>query len=240
MHEGWTLLAALAARTTRLRLGLLVTSNRIRPPALLAKIAAEVDVVSGGRLVLGIGAGSRTSVPWARREYDAHGLPYVSAAEAVGSLAEACTIIGRLWSEDEPFDFAGQHHQLVGAFCNPKPVQSPPPILIGGRGPRVLRVAAEHARIWNVPGPPANGLDELRDLNRQLDERCAAIGRDPAEIVRSTVIGVSFDDPEPAVRNARELLDIGFGHVVFSLPPPYPAGAARYVADEIIAPLGRG
>ncbi len=144
-------------------------------------------------------------MPWARREYDAHGLPYVSAAEAAGSLAEACTIIGRLWNKDEPFDFAGQHHQLVGAFCNPKPVQSPPPILIGGRGPRVLRVAAEHARIWNVPGPPANGLDELRDLNRQLDERCAAIGRDPAEIVRSTVIGVSFDDPEPAVRNAREL-----------------------------------
>ena len=116
-------------------------------------------------------------------------------------------------------------------------MQSPPPILIGGRGPRVLRVAAEHARIWNVPAP--NDLDELRDLNRQLDERSAAIGRDPAEIVRSTLIGVSFDDPEPAIRTARELLGIGFGHIVFSLPPPYPAGAARYVADEIIAPLGR-
>src|SRR6201996_5131488 len=136
IFEGWTLLSALAAQTSRLRLGLMVTSNRIRPPALLAKIAATVDVVSGGRLDFGIGAGSRTDIPWARREYDAYGLPYGSARDAVGSLAEACTVIKRLWGEDAPFDFHGRYYDLTGAFCNPKPVQRPrPPIMIGGQGP---------------------------------------------------------------------------------------------------------
>jgi alkanesulfonate monooxygenase SsuD/methylene tetrahydromethanopterin reductase-like flavin-dependent oxidoreductase (luciferase family) len=133
VHEGWTLLAALAAQTERLRLGLLVTSNRFRPPAVLAKIAATVDVVSGGRLDFGIGAGSRPDHPPARREYDAHGLPFHDFAHSVGSLAEACTVIQRLWTETEPFDFDGTYVQLTGAFCNPKPAQRPyPPILIGG------------------------------------------------------------------------------------------------------------
>jgi len=91
IYEGWTLLSALAAQTRRLRIGLLVTSNRFRPPAVLAKIATTVDVVSGGRLDFGIGAGSRPGHPLARREYEAHGLPYHDAAHAVGSLAEACT-----------------------------------------------------------------------------------------------------------------------------------------------------
>ncbi len=100
--EGWTLLSALAAQTERLRLGLLVTSNRFRSPAVLAKIATTVDIVSGGRLDLGIGAGSRPSVPMARREYEAHGLPYHDAAHAVGSLAEACTIIRRPQARPAP------------------------------------------------------------------------------------------------------------------------------------------
>src|SRR5688572_7553392 len=132
IFEGWTLLSALAAQTERLRLGLLVTSNRFRPPAVLAKIAATVDIVSGGRLDFGIGAGSRPGHPLARREYDAHGLPYHDAAQAVESLAEACTVIRRLWTEAEPFDFHGEHVRVTGAFGNPKPVQRPhPPILIG-------------------------------------------------------------------------------------------------------------
>src|SRR6202163_4364605 len=106
-YEGWTLLSALAAQTHRLRVGLLVTSNRFRPPAMRAKIATTVYIVSGGRLDFGIGAGSRPSHPLARREYDAHGLPFHHSAHAVGSLAEACTVIRRLWTETEPFDFHG-------------------------------------------------------------------------------------------------------------------------------------
>src|ERR1700684_3279114 len=132
-YEGWTLLSALAAQTRRLRLGLLVTSNRFRPPAMLAKIATTVDIVSGGRLDFGIGAGSRPSHPLARREYAAHGLPYDDFAHSVGSLAEACTVIRRLWTSDQPFDFDGAYVHLTGAFGNPKPIQRPyPPIMIGG------------------------------------------------------------------------------------------------------------
>src|SRR3954463_13886711 len=100
--EGWTLLSALAAQTQRLRVGLLVTSNRFRPPAMLAKMAATVDVVAGGRLDFGIGVGSRPGHPLARREYEAHGLPFHDQEHAIGALAEACAAIRRLWTANEP------------------------------------------------------------------------------------------------------------------------------------------
>ncbi|WUL70218.1 LLM class flavin-dependent oxidoreductase [Amycolatopsis sp. NBC_00345] len=232
IFEGWTLLSALAASTERLRLGLMVTSNRFRPPAILAKIATTVDVVSGGRLEFGIGAGSRPSVPMARREYDAHGLPYHDAAHAVESLAEACTVIRRLWTEDKPFDFAGTHHQLTGAFANPKPVQHPhPPIVIGGRAAATLRVAAEHADRWNIPG---GDLEDAVSRSAMLDRYCEDIGRDPAEITRSIFLSVSYDQPETTREAIREATGAGFSHVILGLSSPYPAGVARWLADELI------
>ncbi len=194
IYEGWTLLSALAAQTRRLRIGLLVTSNRFRPPAVLAKIATTVDVVSGGRLDFGIGAGSRPSHPLARREYEAHGLPYHDAAHAVGSLAEACRVIKRLWTETEPFDFDGTYVQLKGAFGNPKPVQRPhPPIMIGGRATPTLRVVAEHADLWNIPG--GGDIDDLLGRSALLDRFCTEIGRDPAEITRSIHLPVYYGQP---------------------------------------------
>jgi alkanesulfonate monooxygenase SsuD/methylene tetrahydromethanopterin reductase-like flavin-dependent oxidoreductase (luciferase family) len=233
IFEGWTLLSALAAQTERLRLGLLVTSNRIRPPAMLAKIAATVDIVSGGRLDFGIGAGSRTSIPWARREYDANGLPYHDAAYAVGSLGEACTVIRRLWTEDEPLDFDGTYLHLTGAYCNPKPVQRPyPPIMIGGAASATLRVVAEHADVWNIPSRDADGLASRSAL---LDRFCAEIGRDPAEITRSVTQPVSYDDPGGTRDSIAAAVAAGFQHVVLSLPAPYPGNVARWVADEIIS-----
>ena len=232
IFEGWTLLSALAAQTDRLRLGLLVTSNRIRPPAMLAKIAATVDIVSGGRLDFGIGAGSRTSIPWARREYDANGLPYHDAAYAVGSLGEACTVIRRLWTEDEPFDYDGTYIHLTGAYCNPKPVQRPyPPIMIGGAASATLRVVAEHADMWNIPSLDADGLVSRSAL---LDRFCAEIGRDPAEITRSVIQPVSYDDPGGTRDSIAAAVEAGFRHIVLSLPAPYPDSVARWVADEII------
>jgi alkanesulfonate monooxygenase SsuD/methylene tetrahydromethanopterin reductase-like flavin-dependent oxidoreductase (luciferase family) len=232
IFEGWTLLSALAAQTERLRLGLLVTSNRFRPPAMLAKIAATVDIVSAGRLDFGIGAGSRTSIPWARREYDANGLPYHDAAYAVGSLGEACTVIRRLWTDDEPFDFDGAYVHLTGAYCNPKPVQRPhPPIMIGGAASATLRVVAEHADVWNIPSRDVDGLVSRSAL---LDRFCAEIGRDPAEITRSVTQPVSYDDPGGTRDSIAAAVDVGFRHVVLTLPAPYPDHVARWVADEII------
>ncbi|MEU2926750.1 LLM class flavin-dependent oxidoreductase [Streptomyces sp. NPDC007251] len=235
VYEGWTLLSALAAHTRRLRLGVLVTSNRFRPPALLAKIAATVDIVSGGRLDFGIGVGSRPGHPLARREYDAHGLPFHDSAHAVASLAEACTVIRRLWTATEPFDFHGTHHHLTGAFGNPKPVQRPhPPILVGGRSSATLRVVAEHADLWNIPG--GGDIDDLVSRSALLDRYCAEIGRDPAAITRSIHLPVFYDRPGDTRHTIREAVDAGFRHVVLGLPAPYPAKVAQWVTDELITP----
>jgi alkanesulfonate monooxygenase SsuD/methylene tetrahydromethanopterin reductase-like flavin-dependent oxidoreductase (luciferase family) len=234
--EGWTLLSAVAAQTSRVRLGLLVTSNRFRPPAMLAKIAATVDIVSGGRLEFGIGAGSRTDIPWARREYDANGLPYLDARQAVGRLAEACTVIRRLWAEDKPFDFHGSHLDLTGAFCNPKPVQRPhPPIVIGGRSAATLRVVAEHADVWNMPG---GDMDDAVRRGALLDRLCSEIGRDPASITRSIVLGVSYEKPGTTREAVGRAIAAGFRHIVLGLPAPYPASVAGWVTEEIITASG--
>jgi alkanesulfonate monooxygenase SsuD/methylene tetrahydromethanopterin reductase-like flavin-dependent oxidoreductase (luciferase family) len=231
VFEGWTLLSALAAQTERLRLGVLVTSNRIRPPALLAKIAATVDIVADGRLDLGIGAGSRPSWPGAAREYEAHGLPFHDAAHAIGSLAESCTIIRRLWTDDAPFDYDGTYHQLAGAFCNPKPVQAHLPIVIGGRSTPVLRVVAEHADVWNVPG--ADLADAVK-RGARLDQFCEELGRDPSTITRSIHLQVDHGQPAATRERISAALDAGFEHVVLGLPAPYPEGVAEWVADKLL------
>jgi alkanesulfonate monooxygenase SsuD/methylene tetrahydromethanopterin reductase-like flavin-dependent oxidoreductase (luciferase family) len=210
--EAWTLLAALAAQTRRLRLGVIVTSNRTRSPALLAKMAATVDHISGGRLVFGIGAGgSRVADPaglaLVKRELGAYGFDVVPTGEAIGALAEACTIVRRMWTESEPFDFDGRWYRLHGAVCEPKPIQRPgPPVMIGAGGRRSLRVVAEQADIWNCPTlrraiergelPGRSGdVEEFRRLSGVLDEHCAEIGRDPATITRSVQLLVQ---PTPA------------------------------------------
>lgn len=237
--EAWTLLAALATQTRRLRLGVIVTSNRLRPPAVLAKMAATVDQISGGRLVFGIGAGgSRVADPagleTVRREFDAYGIDVVSPADAVGALAEACTIVRRMWSEDEPFDFDGRYYQLKGTVCEPKPVQRPgPPIMIGAGGERrALRVVAEHADIWNSP---TRTVDEFRHKNRILDEHCTAIGRDPATIVRSVQVLLRDTEPATVRGQLREYIEAGATHLV--LVPVPPAPPLRQLVEEVIEPV---
>jgi alkanesulfonate monooxygenase SsuD/methylene tetrahydromethanopterin reductase-like flavin-dependent oxidoreductase (luciferase family) len=233
IFEGWTLLSALAARTERLRLGVMVTSNRFRPPAMLAKIATTVDIVSDGRLDFGIGVGSRPDHPLAKREYDGHGLPYLDSKGAVAGLGEALAVIRRLWTSAEPFDFAGEHVQLTGAFGNPKPIQRPhPPILIGGRSSATLRLVAEHADLWNIPG---GNIEDAASRSALLDRYCAEIGRDPATITRSIFLPVSYDQPAATRAAVKEAVDAGFSHIVFGLSTPYPDGVARWVADELIA-----
>jgi alkanesulfonate monooxygenase SsuD/methylene tetrahydromethanopterin reductase-like flavin-dependent oxidoreductase (luciferase family) len=236
--EAWTLLAALAAQTSRLRLGVIVTSNRLRSPTLLAKMAATVDQIADGRLVLGIGAGgSRVAVQNpAVREFEAYGVPLVSPGDAVRDLAQSCEIIRRMWTEDEPFDFDGPTIRLRGAVCEPKPVQKPhPPILIGGHGDRVLRIVAEHADIWNYPGAPGQ---DFAERTKVLDEHCAAIGRDSGEIVRSMQTVVRCDEPgEPAATRALllQMIDAGVRHIV--LAAVLGNRPLRWVVDEVIDPV---
>ncbi|MEV0146260.1 MULTISPECIES: LLM class flavin-dependent oxidoreductase [unclassified Nonomuraea] len=237
IHEGWTILAALAARTERLGFGHLVTSNLTRSPALLAKMAATVDAVAPGRLVLGLGVGGThqpgdTLVP---REYGAYGLTIATPGEGVARLAESCQIIKRMWTEDR-FDFDGRHYRLRDVICEPKPARRPP-LLIGGWGDRTLGVVAEHADIWNVPGPPHNSLDFIAERSRTLDERCAALGRDPATLTRSTQVMAAYDDPGATRAAVKELAAIGVTHIVLNLRPPFPEGVARWAVEEIIAPL---
>ncbi|MGK5529224.1 LLM class flavin-dependent oxidoreductase [Streptomyces sp. URMC 129] len=236
--EGWTLLSALAARTERLGLGVLVSGAPVRPPAVLAKMAATVDHIAGGRLTVGIGAGGTrlASGPTpAAAEYEAFGIDLHAPADAVARLGEACAILRRLWTEDE-VDFSGRFYELKGATCFPRPVRRPP-LVIGGAGRRTLRVVAEHADIWNISGPPHNSVDVVRDRNRVLDEHCAAIGRDPAEITRSVQTHAVYDDPAATRALVLEFVEAGATHIVLSLRPPYPEGAARWAADEIINPV---
>lgn len=229
--ENWTLLGALAAQTRRLRIGHLVTSNLYRSPPVLAKMATTIDIISGGRLVLGIGAG------WSSPEQDAYGAPRLSAAERIGRLDEACRVIRRAWTE-AAFDFDGRYYQLNGVICEPKPVQQPhPPILIGGKGERrTLRVVADHADIWNFSGSRGDAAGELRRLNGILDEHCRAAGRDPDEISRSVQLFAEPDALDRTRRQVVDLIDAGADQIVLNLLPPFDGLLPRLVR-EVIEPV---
>lgn len=174
--EAFTMLAALSQVTERAELGQLVTCASYRNPGLLAKEAACVDVFSGGRLILGIGAG------WFDREYQAYGYEYLPDRTRLAVLEETLTVIPRLWSE-ETVDFSGEHLQFDGAFCDPKPIRSPrPPIWVGGGGERVtLRIAAQHADAtnWQV------GLEAFVHKSEVLAGHCREVGREFETIVRT-------------------------------------------------------
>jgi alkanesulfonate monooxygenase SsuD/methylene tetrahydromethanopterin reductase-like flavin-dependent oxidoreductase (luciferase family) len=244
--EGWTLLTALAAQTTRLRLGLLVTSNRIRPPAVLGKIASTLDVISGGRLIMGLGAGGThqpaglSGIPGpnpAIEEYAAYGLTLVPPREGIDRLRETIEILRRMWTEDE-FDFHGRYYTLERTRNAPKPVQEGgPPLLIGGWGNRMLRLVAEYADTWNISGPPHVDFDTLADRVRRLDAECERIGRDPSTISRSLQQIVSYDDPAETRAIVGKAVGLGFDHIVLSLPRPYPDHAVRWLVREIIDPF---
>jgi alkanesulfonate monooxygenase SsuD/methylene tetrahydromethanopterin reductase-like flavin-dependent oxidoreductase (luciferase family) len=239
--EGWTTLAALAAGTTRLGLGLSVTSNVLRPPTLLGKMAATVDVISGGRLTLGIGVGATAmhveGQELAEREFRAYGLPLLPPAEGRERLAEACGVFRRMWTE-EVFDHDGPYLTLRGMRCEPKPVQRPgPPIMIGAWGDRSLRIVAEHADLWNVPGPPHRDVAFVAERGRVLEDHCAAIGRDPREITWSVQLVADAADPARTRGAVGDLLAAGVRHVIVGVAPPYRPGLARWAADEVISPV---
>lgn len=197
MHEAWSLVSGLAATVPDVRIGVLVSGNTYRHPAVLAKAAATADHISGGRIVLGLGAG------WQENEHERYGIEFSTVRGRLDRLEEACEVVTRLFTE-ERVTVAGEHYQLTDAPLEPKPVQAPLPLLIGGGGEqRTMRIAARFAQEWNVWGTP----DHLRQKNGVLDARCEEIGRDPGEIRRSCQgLLFLFDDPaESAAMRARDI-----------------------------------
>ncbi len=186
IFETWTMLAAMAQLTTRTRIGCMVVGNTYRHPGTLAKMAVTVDHLSAGRLEFGIGAG------WAENEHTMLGLEFGTRKDRADRLEESLQVVLGLWTQPRT-TFAGQHYQLRDAVAEPKPVQRPhPPIWIGGSGPRrTLRLAAQHADVWNAAGGTP---DEFAASSAVLDQHCADVGRDPGEIRRSVQVGVGADD----------------------------------------------
>jgi probable F420-dependent oxidoreductase len=185
--EGWTLLSALAAVTERVRLGPLVTCAGFRPPAVLAKMAATVDEVSGGRLVLGIGAG------WNEREFAAFGIPY---DHRVGRFEEAFAIVRGLLA-GERVTFHGSFHSVEDAVLLPRPARQVP-LMIGSNGPRMLAAALPHASAWNTWYVDyGNTAEGFATLNARISEAAERAGRDPAEIERSACAHVVLDPANP-------------------------------------------
>ena len=229
--EGWTLLAALAALTERLRVGLMVTGNIYRHPAVLAKMGATVDIISHGRLDFGIGAG------WNELECRMYGIPLYPPGERIRRLGEACEVIKRLWTETVA-NFDGKYYQLKDARCEPKPVQKPnPPFVIGGSGEQLtLRIVAQYANIWNFVG---GSVDTLRHKNEVLNGHCAAIGRDPRTIERSIQIAVNYNNPAETLNEIKPYIEAGATHIILNLRAPYPENIVHRLAEEIVAPMKR-
>jgi F420-dependent oxidoreductase-like protein len=243
--EGWTSVAALAMVTQRVRLGVLVTGNTYRHPAVLAKMATTVDILSQGRLILGLGAG------WYELEHSTYGLPFPRIRERLQRLDESLTVITRLWTE-ERVTFAGRYYHLTDALLNPRPVQQPrPSLLVGASGEQIaLEVVARHADIWNSFGSP----EVFERKIAVLTEHCRKVGRDPETIEKSVLLQMALtDDPETKRRaleneswgmltgspaEIRQQIEryvaVGVTHIIVSLPAPYDSTALHRFAAEVL------
>jgi F420-dependent oxidoreductase-like protein len=189
--EGLALLSAMAAHTNRVRCAMLVLGVTYRHPAVVAKMAATIDHVSGGRLELGMGAA------WFELEHEQYGIPFPRIGVRMDMLDEACRIMRSLWTQ-ETTTFDGKHFRLTDARLEPKPVQEHLPLVIGGAGERrTLRIVAEHGDIWNTF---YGDLDEYRHKLKVLQEHCADVGRDPADVRKSLTFRAVLDEDERAAR----------------------------------------
>jgi F420-dependent oxidoreductase-like protein len=231
--EGWTLLAALAARTERIRLGVLVSSNTFRHPALLAKEAVTVDHVSNGRLEVGLGAG------WYVPEHEMYGLDLPPAGELVERYREAVEVVDRLLRQ-EVVSYDGRHYRLTNATFRPAPVQRPrPPLTLGAHKPRMLRIVAEYADRWNSFG----SVEEMRARNAVLDQHCALVGRDPRSIVRSLYGWASMmpRDPFASPDAFAEMVELyraaGVDEFLIDLPAPEQYSVLEKIVSDLVPKL---
>jgi F420-dependent oxidoreductase-like protein len=257
--ETLTTLSAMALLTERVRIGSLVNGVLYRDPATLAKAAAQVDQMSGGRLDFSLGAA------WAEREFKAYGIDFPPLSERHARLDEALEIVKLLWSQPRA-TFHGRYYHVEDAPCEPKPVQSPhPPITIGGMGLATVRLAAKHADRFNMIGSP----DKCADRIQKLEGYCADIGRGPAEIEFSLHPNVAvaasrheaealaarvaaanavdlqanraswvIGDPAEVTAALRSYIDLGINHFVFGVGHPFDMTFLRLLREEVLVALG--
>lgn len=232
-YEGWTLLAGLAAVTSRIRIGVLVSCNTFRHPALLAKEAVTVDHISNGRLELGLGAG------WYQPEHTMYGIEFPPPRELVARFEEAVVVVDRLL-RSEIVTFEGEYYKLREAEFRPGPIQKPrPPLTIGAHGPRMLKLCARYADAWNSYG----SVEEIRDRNRLLDEKCAEVGRKPDEIVRSLYywVRMATGDPWESMDSFHDVIgryrEAGINEFILDQPREDQLSMAERVAAEAIPAL---
>jgi F420-dependent oxidoreductase-like protein len=196
--EGVTLMAALAAHTSRIRVGMLVTGVTYRHPAVAANMAATIDHISHGRCEYGVGAA------WFEKEHNQYGIPFPRIGVRMDMLDEACRVMRGLWTESK-FSFEGKHYQLADAQLDPKPVQEHMPLVIGGSGEkRTLRIVAEHGDIWNTFFGDIEVFKHKLDV---LSRHCADVGRDPADIRKSVTFRAVLAEDEAGVEERKRELE---------------------------------
>lgn len=224
--EGWSMLAAMATATSRIRLGCQVSGMPYRHPSVLANMAATIDIISSGRLIIGLGAG------WNQEESDALGIRLPALKERMDQLEEGVQVIIELLSQPRA-NFSGQHFTLVDASCEPKPIQRPhPPIAIGGNGERrTLRVVARFAQHWNST---LTDIDEWHRKCDVLDTRCAEVGRDPSEIERSVNVRLAAgQDPRALQPTIEGWRDAGADVCIVNLATPHDPGIVEPLAAAL-------
>src|SRR6476661_8454691 len=230
MLEGYTTLGYLAAHTSTVSLGLLVTGVTYRHPGVLAKTVTTLDVLSGGRSMFGIGAA------WYDREHVALGIPYPAVRERFEMLEETLQICQQMWSDDDG-PYAGKHYRLAETICQPQPIRRPP-ILIGGDGEKkTLRLVAQYADVWNST---ASSAEELAHKISVLKRHCDTVGRDPADIRLTAGLFVDpFADLDGYLRKAESYAGLGVDLInVGPLPGnPDPIGFVKRLGDEVIPRL---
>ncbi len=235
--EGWTLLTAAAAMTKRVQLGMLVTDNLLRSPALTAKMAVTVDYVSGGRTALGIGAG------WMEREHSAYGFPFGTPGEKVDRLTESLAVIDSLM-KNERTTYDGKYVQIDNAPFEPKPVNGSMPFVVAGSGNRMLKLIARYADVWNTAMTP----DQFRERGQRLNEECEKIGRDPSEIRWSyygfgEILGIDpFSSPSAFQQVAEQFIEAGVSEMLLEIPHPnaHQDEVIRQVGAEVLPTLKAG
>lgn len=204
-YEAWTLMAALAATTDSIRLGQMCTCNGYRSPSYLAKVAASIDVISNGRLEMGIGGG------WYEHEYLAYGYPFPKPSVRLGELDEAVQIMKKMWTEEQA-SFAGKHYTIDGAICQPKPIQDPHiPIWVAGGGEQLtLRTAARYADYTNF----GSTVESFLHKKSVLEGHCDRLGRDPSEITMSSSLNIITGRTDAEVADRRTAVRDRFATVV--------------------------